>query len=215
MAKAERNGKRKKRSTFQTRVPDLGYYFIVTDTNETEANYLYGLRDSLPQELQGRIVIKVSKAKTDELVRTCKEQASMEPQFGQPWIVFDRDKVVPFDQIIADASREGIRVGWSNPCIEIWFDAYFGKMHSYQDSVSCCRGFAGAFEKRTGLEYQKSNKQIYTLLNRYGDEKKAVEIAENRLRQYQKDGFEKPSDMCPCTTVQQLIGEIKGKIENL
>ena len=185
MAKAERNGKRKKRSTFQTRVPDLGYYFIVTDTNETEANYLYGLRDSLPQELQGRIVIKVSKAKTDELVRTCKEQASMEPQFGQPWIVFDRDKVVPFDQIIADASREGIRVGWSNPCIEIW------------------------------LEYQKSNKQIYTLLNRYGDEKKAVEIAENRLRQYQKDGFEKPSDMCPCTTVQQLIGEIKGKIENL
>ena len=84
MAKAERNGKRKKRSTFQTRVPDLGYYFIVTDTNETEANYLYGLRDSLPQELQGRIVIKVSKAKTDELVRTCKEQASMEPQFGQP-----------------------------------------------------------------------------------------------------------------------------------
>ena len=39
MSKSERNGKRKKRSAFQTRVPDLGYYFIVTDTNETEANY--------------------------------------------------------------------------------------------------------------------------------------------------------------------------------
>lgn len=36
MSKSERNGRRKKRSAFQTRVPDLGYYFIVTDTNETE-----------------------------------------------------------------------------------------------------------------------------------------------------------------------------------
>lgn len=213
MSKSERNGKRKKRSAFQTRVPDLGYYFIVTDTNETEANYLYGLRDSLPQELQGRIVIKVSKAKTDELVNACKEQSSMEPQFGQPWIVFDRDKVVPFDQIIAEANHEGINVGWSNPCIEIWFDAYFGRMHSYQDSVSCCRGFSSTFEKRTGQEYQKSSKQIYFLLNRYGDEKRAVEIAENRFMQYLNDGFIKPSEMCPCTTIQHLIDEIKSKIE--
>ena len=81
MAKADRNGKRKGRDSFRTRVPDLGYYFIVTDTKETEENYMYGLRDSLPKNLQGRIVIKVSKAKTDELVTACKEQAAMEPQY--------------------------------------------------------------------------------------------------------------------------------------
>lgn len=33
MAKADRKGKRKGRDNFRTRVPDLGYYFIVTDTN--------------------------------------------------------------------------------------------------------------------------------------------------------------------------------------
>ena len=59
MAKADRKGKRKGRDNFRTRVPDLGYYFIVTDTRETEENYMYGLRDSLPKDLQGRIVIKV------------------------------------------------------------------------------------------------------------------------------------------------------------
>ena len=35
MARADRNGKRKTRVAFQTRVLDLGYYFIVTDAKET------------------------------------------------------------------------------------------------------------------------------------------------------------------------------------
>lgn len=64
----ERNGVRKRRDSFPQKVPDLGYYFVVTDTKETERNYLYGLRDALPAELQGRIVIKVSSAKTKELI---------------------------------------------------------------------------------------------------------------------------------------------------
>lgn len=213
MARADRNGKRKSREAFQKRVPDLGYYFIVTDTAETEANYMYGLRDALPKELQGRIVIKVSKAKTQELVKACKEQAALEPQYGQPWIVFDRDRVVNFDEIIEQAKREGVNVGWSNPCIEIWFDAYFGKMHSYSDSVICCRKFGETFELKTGQEYQKDNPQIYAVLNRFGDESKAIQIAETRLQGYLNGGVDKPSEMCPCTTVHELINEIKEIIE--
>lgn len=134
MAKADRTGKRKPREGFKTRIPDLGYYYIVTDTKETEKNYLYGLRGTLPEGLQGRIAIKVSQTSTQNLVKSCKEQAALEPQFGQPWIIFDRDQVVNFDKIIEQAQKEGVSVGWSNPCIEIWFDAYFGKMHTYNDS---------------------------------------------------------------------------------
>lgn len=211
MARADRNGNRKSRDSFKKRVPDLGYYFVVTDTNETEGNYMYGLRDSLPKEYQGRIVIKVSKAKTDELASACKEQAALEPQYGEPWIVFDRDRVVRFDEIIKQANRESVHVGWSNPCIEIWFDAYFGKMHAYQDSVACCREFGATFEKKTGQEYQKANRKIYDLLNRYGDESGAIQIAENRFQQFRRDGVCKPSEMCPCTTVQHLVDEIKKK----
>lgn len=211
MAKADRKGIRKGRDSFCTRVPDLGYYFIITDTDETEGNYIYGFRDSLPSKVQGRIVIKVSKAKTDKLVQVCKEQAALEPRYGEPWIVFDRDRVTHFDQIIKMAQEEGIRVGWSNPCIEIWFDAYFGRMHSYQDSVSCCREFANTFEKKTGQAYKKSNNQIYIMLNRYGNEEEAIKIAEARLRQYLRTGVYKPSEMCPCTTIHKLIEEIRNK----
>lgn len=211
MARADRIGKRKSRETFRIRIPDLGYYFIVTDTEETEANYIYGLRDSLPKELQGRIVIKVSKAKVQELVKTCKEQAALEPQYGQPWIVFDRDRVVNFDEIIEQAKWQGVNVGWSNPCIEIWFDAYFGQMHSYNDSVICCRKFSETFERKTGQEYRKDNPNIYAILNRFGDESKAIQIAENRLQGYLKDGIERPSEMCPGTTLQHLVKEIYEK----
>lgn len=84
-------------------------------------------------------------------------------------------------------------------------------MHSYQNSVTCCREFANTFEKKTGQEYKKSSNQIYTMLNRYGDEMGAIKIAESRLIQYLRDGIDKPSEMCPCTTVHRLVEEICKK----
>ena len=64
MARIERNGNRKTRGQLaKRRVPELGYYFIVTDTKETEQNYMYGLRDAIPKDLQGKLVIKVIKTK--------------------------------------------------------------------------------------------------------------------------------------------------------
>jgi len=184
MAKSDRIGNRRRRESSKRRVPDLGYYIVVTDTKATEANYLYGLRDSLPHEFQGRIVIKVSRSKTENLVESCKEQASLEPQYGEPWIVFDRDQVKNFDEIISKAKKEGIGVGWSNPCLEIWFDAYFGQMHPYQDSKLCVNRFAETFKRNTGKEYNKSDPNLYDILNQYGDENKAIEIAEKRMKAY-------------------------------
>ena len=210
MAKADRTGKRKTRDSFPKRTPDLGHYFIVTDTEETEENYLYGLRDSLPLELRSRIVIQVSQVPTNRLVRECLEKAALDPQYAQPWIVFDRDRVKNFDKIISQAETFGIHIGWSNPCIEIWFDAYFGKIHSYSDSVTCCRKFADTFKTKTEQEYKKSNRQIYALLCQYGDETKAIQIAEHRLTACLLNNT-KPSEMVPCTTLHRLVGEIRQK----
>lgn len=214
MAKADRVGKRKTRDRFQTRIPDLGYYFIVTDTKETEENYVNGLRDALPERVKGRMIIRVSRVKTGNLVTFCREMAAMEPQYGEPWIIFDRDRVQDFDGIIEQAEREHIHVGWSNPCIEIWFDAYFGKMHSYPDSVICCREFAADFERRTGQEYKKSNRSIYRILNRFGDEREAVKTARLWHERFLREGNQRPSEMCPCTTLYLFVEEIRNKIKN-
>ncbi|WP_195984995.1 RloB family protein [Clostridium sp. D33t1_170424_F3] len=212
MAKTDRTGNRKRRESFTKRKPDMGYYSIITDTEETEKNYIYGFRDSFPEAVQKRLVIKVLETKTNELIKQSLDQALLEIPYSRVWIVFDRDRVVGFDDIIAEAERNGISVAWSNPCIEIWFDAYFGKMPAYQDSVACCKGFANTFETKTGQKYKKSDRQIYNKLKRYGDEDTAIRIAEEKLQGYKRDGVEKPSEMCPCTTVQKLILEIRQKI---
>lgn len=106
-----------------------------------------GLRNSIPEELKGKLVIKVSKSRTVDLVKTCKEGSSLYPQYCEPWVVFDRDQVKDFDGIIKNAEQNGIHAGWSNPCLEIWLYAYFGNMPYIQDSVSCCNRFATEYEK--------------------------------------------------------------------
>lgn len=215
MAKVERNGKRKTRDELSTqRIPELGYYFIVTDTKETEQNYMFGLRDSIPPSLQGKLVIKVVKTKTKDLVDEARNLASLNPQYGEPWIVFDRDQVVDFNEIITRAKACGINVGWSNPCIEEWFCAYFGTMPAYADSVACCNGFAKTFERVSGQKYIKSDPEVYDKLNRFGDECKAIHIAQRKLEQHLRDGNCKPSEMAPCTTVHHLVGEIKSKMKD-
>ena len=205
-----RDGRREPRASAPKRVPKLGYYFIVTDTKETEKNYLYGLRDSLSEELRDHIVIKVSQARTDKLIETC-EQASIDPQYRQCWIVFDRDQVKDFDRIIAEAEHKGIKAGWSNPCIEIWFDAYFGKMPNIQDSVHCCQDFCQRFQEKTGQKYKKSDPDLYRKLNQAGDAAEALQRAQRQWERYDKEGERTPSKMCPCTTLHHLVDEIRRK----
>ena len=145
-----RAGKRRDRNRkVGVRVLELGYYLIVTDTKETEKNFFEGLRDSIPPELKDRLVIKVEKAKTIELVEKALELAGKETQYRMPWIVFDRDQVKDFDEIIKVAKENGVGQGWSNPCFEIWLYAYFGEMPVIIDSVTCCDRFADKFEKIT------------------------------------------------------------------
>ncbi len=214
MSREKRNGQRKVRSIgTRSNAPDLGYYLIVTDAKETEQNYMFGLRDSIPDELKRRLIIKVSKTKTDNLVDEALSQAALQPQYGEPWIIFDRDQVKDFDDILQNAKAAGIKAGWSNPCIEIWFNAYFGAMPTYQTSVACCNGFEETFEKALKQKYKKSDKQIYHKLCQYGDEARAIEIAENKLKQCLINSVTKPSKMCPATTVHRLVKEIKSKIE--
>lgn len=214
MPRHERTGNRKPRTHLANqRVPKLGYYFIVTDTKETEQNYMYGLRDSIPKELQGKLVIKVVKTKTKNLVEEAINLASLNPQYGETWIIFDRDQVQDFDEIISQAKAKGIKVGWTNPCIEAWFSAYFGSMPTYQNSVSCCTGFSRTFEQASGQKYVKSDQQIYDKLNRFGDELLAIELAQRKYEEHRDNCKDKPSEMCPCTTVHCLVSEIKSRIK--
>ncbi len=212
---AGRAGKRKNRNNLAgTRVPELGYYLIVTDTEETEKNYFDGLRSIIPKELKDRLVIKVEKAKTIELVERAIELADVEPQYRIPWIVFDRDQVKEFDEIIRIAEKNNINTGWSNPCFEIWMYSYFGEMPAIQESYTCCDQFARKFKNITGKKYLKNDRNIYQKLVQYGDEEKAFKVAKQCCKKCIEDGKRKPSDMWPASMVHLLVEEILKKCIN-
>ena len=208
-----RAGKRKDRNKrVGTRVPELGYYLIVTDTEETEKNYFEGLRDSIPVEMKDRFVIKVEKSKTVELVERAVELTDAESQYRIPRIVFDRDQVKDFDEIIRTAEKNSINTGWSNPCFEIWMYSYFGEMPAIRESYTCCNRFTEKFEKVTGQKYLKKDRDIYRKLVQYGDEEKAFRIAEQCYKKCKEYGKENPSEMWPASMVQRLVEEIQKKL---
>ena len=189
MAKGDRTGNRKTREQRKMRkAPELGYYLIVTDTEGTERCFFTGLYQSLPEEIRNKIVIKVVETKTRSMIDKCLELAVYEAQYRIPWIVFDRDQVIGFNEIIAEADKKGIQVGWSNPCFEIWMYAYFGLMPVIQNSWTCCSEFGRVYESKTGQKYSKADEKMYEKISNAGDEEKAIQIAQQKLEQCEREG---------------------------
>ena len=208
MAKQDRIRKPKKRFSLPMYEVELGHYLIVTDTKKTEENYFYGLRDALSEELRKQIAIRVVKTKTQKLVDTCLDIINKESHYVQSWIVFDRDLVIDFDNIIKEALKNNICVGWSNPCIEVWFANYFGKSPSGSDSTSVVSQFSRIFQQQTKIKYHKADKNLYNLLMNYGNEDTAIKVAQNRHNSFLKSNI-KPSDMLMVSTLYQLVKDIK------
>lgn len=211
MSREERRGHRKTRNERTIRIPELGYYLIVTDAEGTEPSYFTGLYNSMTDDIKRKLVIKVTETKTGNLVQKCLELINENPQYRIPWIVFDRDQVQNFDKIIEQAEENGINVGWSNPCFEIWMFAYYGFIPAIDKSWDCCREFSVCYKRKTGVDYSKSDPDLYKRLVRTGNEEEAIIIMKNRHKQHHDEGKTKPSDTCPCSTVYALMEEIREK----
>ena len=212
MARKDRTGNRKPREQRPpVKVPELGYYLVVTDTEATEKCYFQGLHKELPKEIQNKLVIKVVETRTRTMIDKCLELTAYDAQYRMPWIVFDRDEVKDFDKIIAEARAFDISVGWSNPCFEIWMYSYYGSMPAIRESWVCCEEFEKIFQRKTGQKYSKSDIGIYEKISRTGNEAKAIQIARQKFEQCLREGKTLPSQMYPCTTVYQLVGEIREK----
>ena len=112
MARKDRTGNRKTREQRkQFKVPELGYYLIVTDTEATERCFFTGLHQALTEDVRNKLVIKVVETKTRAMIDKCLELTAYDAQYRIPWIVFDRDQVQGFDEIIK-YPRIKFKVAW-------------------------------------------------------------------------------------------------------
>ena len=90
--------------------------------------------------------------------------------------------------------------------------SYYGTMPTIMESWICCDEFEEIFQRKTGQKYSKSDTGLYEKISRTGDEEKALQIAKQKYEQCVREGKTIPSQMCPCTTVYQLVEEIKKKV---
>jgi hypothetical protein len=90
--------------------------------------------------------------------------------------------------------------------------AYLGSMPAIRDSWTCCAEFGRVYENKTGQKYSKADEKMYGKLCMAGDEEKAIQIAQQKLEQCEREAKKKPSEMCPGTTVHKLVGEIRCKV---
>ena len=138
------------------------------------------------------------------------EEQAKQIGFRKTWVVFDKDQNDCFDSLISEIESRGASAGWSNPCFEIWLNAYFGEMPNFETSTACCQGFAKTFKNKAEKEYKKNDEDIYKRLNQFGNEAKAISIAETKLKEASKKA-DLPSKMCPSTTVYRLVREVRNK----
>jgi len=179
-------------------------YIIVTDGEKTEENYFKGLEASLHEGTPISVKIKTG-IKTKKLIEQCKiiQGGIIFPDYNPTniWIVFDRDRVQNFDEIISEAKRNKFGVAWSNPCIEEWFWAYFDELRSHNDSVTTNNLFEVLFMTKTERGYDKNLPDIYNILHSKGDEEQAIRRADNKLRCYESEGITNPSEMYSASTI--------------
>ena len=202
MARKDRNGNRKTREQRRThRVPEMGYYLIVTDTEATERIYFNGIYESLPEKVKGKLVIKVIETKTKKLVEECKEFALYDPQYRIPWIVFDRDKVVNFDDIIREAEAEGVSVGWSNPCFEIWY-----LLHFRYSTKSYCSNDEVIKELSAYIQDYSKSKDVFELI--IGKLETAFKNAKKLEDYHFENGTLDAIKKIPSTEVYKIVDKI-------
>lgn len=85
MARKDRTGNRKTRDQrLMRRIPEMGYYLVVTDTEATERCFFTGLHDSLPKDMRKKLTIKVVETKTKNLIQKCMEMTAYEAQYRIP-----------------------------------------------------------------------------------------------------------------------------------
>lgn len=201
-------------------------YLIVCEGEKTEPNYFIGLSKPIEDKFRkkNREFVKIIKSSefknfiniegtgrnTESLVNLCiqlKKKATI--PFGSVWVVFDKDSFPDeqFENAIKGAEENNISVAWSNEAIELWFLLHFEYLNSaitreqYSEKLDI---YFSQLNINNG-KYEKNLKNIYELLNQYGNSKNAIKFAKKLL-----DNQLKPSNNNPATTVFQLVEELEN-----
>lgn len=215
----KRRGEKKRRSENIRRIAPYRY-LIVCEGEETEPNYFRGIKERIEKVYKDKIDVK-SKIEldikgtgrnTEDLVDFAIMLRSLSAiPYGHVWVVFDKDDFSDeqFNNSIAKAKQNGIKVAWSNESIELWFLIHFINLDAAIHRTDYIKKLNQIFTREgiNGGRYEKNLKDIFEILSSSERLYRAIERSK-KLRETFDCKDIQPSKMNPCTTVDILVEEL-------
>jgi hypothetical protein len=194
------------------------YFLIVCEGLKTEPNYF----KSFPIKI-GNYVYDLSfdggGINTKKVVEKAIELRDNSPQkYDRVWAVFDKDSFDKnqFNGAIQKAKANEIHCAWSNEAFELWYLLHFQYRNTsmsrkdYEKSIE--NSINKLKENETIFEYKKNSTEMYSILQKYGNQQQATNWAKNLIGQHTSSDL---SSHNPCTTVHLLVEELNGQSKQL
>jgi len=208
--------KRFARGTVKRKPREIKVFFlIVCEGEKTEPNYFakfegkYGnIIFKIDCEGEGYNTLKV----VEEAIRI---RAKNPYKYNRVWTVFDKDSFSDndFNSAIQKAKSNNIGCAWSNEAFELWYILHFQYRNTAMSREDYKKAIEHEINKHTlGFVYTKNSIEMYDILQKYGNQERAIKNAEKLSEQYDNLSFAKHN---PRTQVYELVKQLTGQDEEL
>ena len=197
--------------------PKVNSFLIVSEGEKTEPCYFEGIAKTISESFGDGISVekpiidtrgegKCTVSLVNAAVSIAKKAHIM---YEHQWVVFDKDDFLDFDEAIELAEKSGFKVAWSNQSFEFWLYLHFNYCDSALHRDDWVKKLNELFVSG-GISpegYKKNDPRIFEIVSSYGSLESAVSFATGIRKKHSKKL--PPSKQDPCTTVDQLIRELK------
>lgn len=190
-------------------------FYIFCEGKRTEPDYFRALVNSLSPKSTVNLNFPYTGAVPHTIAKKAvefqksnsqsKRRARSSNKNDQVWAVFDRDEHPNFDEAVRLCRENGVLIGRSNPCFEVWLILHLGEYGTKDNSQKVKKRYRQLLKIKTNWEKLNHN-------HKFLESVKAAEsraIKQMELRRQEGDEFEIPS-----TTIGQLTVAIRETHEH-
>ena len=207
--------KKRKGKTREFRV----YFLIVCEGEKTEPNYFKSFKTNVKSFVYTIDTLGEGSNTKDLVKRTIKASNNSSQKYDSVWAVFDKDSFSPnnFNGAIQLAENNNIKVGWSNEAFELWYLLHFQYRNTSMSRVDYKSAIEDEINAKIATQsksrnpkkfvYKKNSEEMYSILEKYGNQKQAITYAEKLILNHSCNNFAIHN---PCTRVHLLVKELNG-----
>jgi hypothetical protein len=197
-------------------LPTRKYYLIVCEGEKTEPNYFKSIKDTLPRGVMEFIEIHGEGKNTltliEETVKIRERQYALGGKlYDQTWAVFDRDSFpdANFNNAInkGEGMKDKVFCAWTNEAFELWYLLHLEFVNAPMSREDYKPRIERWLSQKTGkpFVYRKNRHDMYTMLQKFGNEAQAILWAEQLEHNYTDYEF---ANHNPCTKIHKLVVEL-------